>query len=244
MIYLWFTIIYLWFTYGLPMISLWFTNGLPWFHYLWFTYDWSLIYLWFTMIYLWSTYDLPWFTFDFPMIYQWFTMISLPMIYLWLIYDLPIIYHELPMVYLWFTSGLPWFNYLWFTDGLPITDGDFPVCDVEKHRRVHFPMTSPRGGDLVGHRCSRHHHPCWQLYLHPPSRQQGGSWYQPGNVKLKITCVYIYMYIGILPLRLCLFLWFKSSKLERSWTRTLLGGLWNIRNSYEKCITSMKRAPL
>jgi len=59
-------------------------------------------------------------------------------------------------------------------------------------------------------------------------------------------------YISILRLRVRFFMWLKSSKLGRDWTRTLLGGLWNMRNSYETynivqysyetCITSMKRA--
>ena len=63
--------IYIWFTYGLPMIYhnlpmiyLWFTDGLPMI-YLWFTYGWFMIYLWFTydwpMVDLWFTNGLPWF---------------------------------------------------------------------------------------------------------------------------------------------------------------------------------------
>ena len=60
----------------------------------------------------------------------------------------------------------------------------------------------------------------------------------------KDLCIYIlmYLFIGILCLRVRLFLWFKSSRLGRSWTRTLLGCLWNMRNSYETCNNPMKLA--
>ena len=51
--------------------------------------------------------------------------------------------------------------------------------------------------------------------------------------------VYIYIYIGIVSLRASVLSPFRSS-----WTRTLLGGLWNVHNSYETCTTSMERAQL
>jgi hypothetical protein len=52
-------------------------------------------------------------------------------------------------------------------------------------------------------------------------------------------CKYIYIYIGIVSLRASVLSPFRSS-----WTRTLLGGLWNVHNSYETCTTSMERAQL
>ena len=50
---------------------------------------------------------------------------------------------------------------------------------------------------------------------------------------------YIYIYIGIVSLRALVF-----SPFHSSWTRTLLGGVWNVHNFYETCTTSMKRAQL
>ena len=54
-------------------------------------------------------------------------------------------------------------------------------------------------------------------------------------------CIFIciYIYIGIVSLRASVLSPFRSS-----WTRTLLGGLWNVHNSYETCTTSMERAQL
>ena len=51
--------------------------------------------------------------------------------------------------------------------------------------------------------------------------------------------LYIYIFIGIVSLRALVLSPFRSS-----WTRTLLGGLWNVHNSYETCTTSMERAQL
>ena len=51
--------------------------------------------------------------------------------------------------------------------------------------------------------------------------------------------IYIYIHIGIVSLRASVL-----SPFHSSWTRTLLGGLWNVHNSYEKCTTSMKCAQL
>ena len=51
--------------------------------------------------------------------------------------------------------------------------------------------------------------------------------------------IHIYIYIGIVSLRASVLSPFRSS-----WTRTLLGGLWNVHNSYETCTTSMERAQL
>ena len=51
--------------------------------------------------------------------------------------------------------------------------------------------------------------------------------------------IYLYIYIGIVSLRASVLSPFRSS-----WTRTLLGGLWNVHNSYETCTTSMERAQL
>ena len=51
--------------------------------------------------------------------------------------------------------------------------------------------------------------------------------------------IYIYIYLGIVSLRASVLSPFRSS-----WTRTLLGGLWNVQNSYETCTTSMERAQL
>ena len=51
--------------------------------------------------------------------------------------------------------------------------------------------------------------------------------------------IYVYMHIGIVSLRASVLSPFRSS-----WTRTLLGGLWNVHNSYETCTTSMERAQL
>ena len=52
--------------------------------------------------------------------------------------------------------------------------------------------------------------------------------------------MYIYIYIyGIVSLRASVLSPFRSS-----WIRTLLGGLWNVHNSYETCTTSMERAQL
>ena len=50
--------------------------------------------------------------------------------------------------------------------------------------------------------------------------------------------IYIYIY-GIVSLRASVLSPFRSS-----WIRTLLGGLWNVHNSYETCTTSMERAQL
>ena len=56
-------------------------------------------------------------------------------------------------------------------------------------------------------------------------------------------CMHIYIYISnyicIVSLRASILYPFRSS-----WTRTLLGGLWNVHNSYETCTTSMQRAQL
>ena len=51
--------------------------------------------------------------------------------------------------------------------------------------------------------------------------------------------IYISLCIGIVSLRASVLSPFRSS-----WTRTLLGGLWNVHNSYETCTTSMERAQL
>ena len=57
--------VFLWFTYGLPMVYLWFSYGLP-MVYLWFSYGFPMVYLWFSyglpMVYLWFTGYIPSFT--------------------------------------------------------------------------------------------------------------------------------------------------------------------------------------
>ena len=53
----------------------------------------------------------------------------------------------------------------------------------------------------------------------------------------KIMCMY--KIFGIVSLRASVLSPFRSS-----WTRTLLGGLWNVHNSFETCTTSMERAQL
>ena len=59
--------------------------------------------------------------------------------------------------------------------------------------------------------------------------------------------IYVYMYICMSGERVwspqC-FCWLECAQCVYSWTRTLLGGLWNVHNFCDTCTTSVKRAQL
>ena len=64
---------------------------------------------------------------------------------------------------------------------------------------------------------------------------------------MHICIIYIYIYIHISEERVwspqC-FCWLECAQCVYSWTRTLLGGLWNVHNFCDTCTSSEKRAQL
>ena len=62
--------VYLWYTYGIPMVYLWYAYGMPMVC-LWYAYGIPMVYLWYTygipigMVYLWDL----WYTYGIPMVY-------------------------------------------------------------------------------------------------------------------------------------------------------------------------------
>ena len=50
--------VFLWFSYGFPMVFLWF----------------SMVFLWFSMVFLWFSYGFPMVFYGFPMVFLWFSL--------------------------------------------------------------------------------------------------------------------------------------------------------------------------
>ena len=75
---------------------------------------------------------------------------------------------------------------------------------------------------------------------------------------MNLPCMYVYIYYGIsIPYQWLYiyisgervwspqcFCWLECAQCVYSWTRTLLGGLWNVHNFCDTCTTSVKRAQL
>ena len=61
------------------------------------------------------------------------------------------------------------------------------------------------------------------------------------NIYIYIYCMYIYTSGERVWSRQC-FCWLECAQCVYSWTRTLLGGLWNVHNFCETCTTAGKRA--